>query len=86
MTVSLPHPTHTAAIPAANLKVEERTLKGSYIGSAVPTRDIPRFLALYRQGKLPIDRLISDRLRLDQINEGFDRLASGDAVRQMIVF
>ena len=86
VTVSLPHPTHTAAVPAANLTVEERTLKGSYIGSAVPTRDIPRFLALYRQGKLPIDRLISDRLRLDQINEGFDRLASGDAVRQMIVF
>jgi alcohol dehydrogenase len=86
VTVSLPHPTHTVQIPAAHLVVEERTLKGSYIGSAVPTRDVPRYLALYRTGRLPIDRLLSERLRLEEINEGFDRLAAGDTVRQVITF
>ena len=65
---------------------EERTLRGSYLGSCVPARDVPRFVELYRAGRLPIDRLLSHRLELEQINEGFDRLASGHALRQVIVF
>ena len=68
------------------MTAEERTLKGSYPGSAVPTSDIPRYIALYRTGRLPKDRLITHRLSLDEINAGFDRLASGEAVRQAILF
>ena len=64
----------------------ERTLKGSYLGSSVPERDIPRFIALYEAGRLPVDRLLTHRLALEEINEGFDRLARGEAVRQAIVF
>jgi len=69
-----------------NLVAEERTLKGSYLGSAVPARDIPHYIDLYKAGRLPVDKLITHRLKLDQINEGFDRLASGEAVRQVILF
>jgi alcohol dehydrogenase len=65
---------------------EERTLKGSYIGTCVPARDLPRFVALYRAGRLPVDRLMSGRLRLEDINDGFDRLHTGEAVRQVVVF
>jgi alcohol dehydrogenase len=65
---------------------EERTLKGSYLGSSVPERDIPRFIALYEAGRLPVDRLLTHHLALEEINEGFDRLARGEAVRQAIVF
>ena len=61
-------------------------MKGSYIGTCVPTRDIPRYVGLYRAGKLPVDRLMSGKLTLDQINEGFDRLHEGKAVRQVIEF
>jgi alcohol dehydrogenase len=86
VTAGLPNHAHTMALSPVNLVAEERTLKGSYIGSCVPLRDLPRYIALYRQGKLPVDRLLSDRLKLDQINEGFDRLAEGKAVRQVIVF
>ncbi|MBI4292590.1 MAG: zinc-dependent alcohol dehydrogenase family protein [Betaproteobacteria bacterium] len=86
VTVSLPPPTHTFNVPAVNLVVEERTLKGSYLGSAVPARDIPNFIALYRAGRLPVDRLVTHRIGLDEINLGFDRLANGEAVRQVIVF
>ena len=68
-----------------NLVAEERTLKGSYVGSCVPSRDIPRFISLYQQGLLPVDRLMSERIGLDQINEGFDRLADGGTVRQIVV-
>ena len=47
---------------------------------------IPRYIALYRQGRLPVDRLLSGRLKLEDINLGFDRLAEGKAVRQVVVF
>jgi len=85
VTASLPHPSHTVAIPATHLVAEERTLKGSYIGGCVPARDIPRFIALYQQGLLPVDRLLSERIALRDINEGFDRLADGVSVRQILV-
>ncbi|HYD36974.1 MAG TPA: zinc-binding dehydrogenase, partial [Allosphingosinicella sp.] len=86
VTAGLPPPTATMPLPAVNLVAEERTLKGSYIGTAVPSRDIPRYIQLYRRGRLPIDRLMSGTLALDDINEGFDRLHDGKAIRQVVVF
>jgi alcohol dehydrogenase len=84
ITAGLPPPTATFPLPVVSLVAEERTLKGSYIGSSVPTRDIPRYIALYRAGKLPIDRLLSGSIRLDGINAGFDLLREGKAVRQLV--
>jgi alcohol dehydrogenase len=86
VTAGLPPPGATFALPAVNLVAEERTLKGSYIGTCVPSRDVPRYLALYRQGRLPVDRLLTGRLALDDINHGFDLLHEGRAVRQVVVF
>lgn len=86
ITVGLPDPAQQLQIPAVSLVAEERTLRGSYLGSGVPVRDIPRYVALYRAGKLPVDRLLTHRLSLDEINTGFDRLANGEAVRQVVVF
>jgi len=54
------------------------------MGSCVPKRDIPRFIALYQRGKLPVDRLRSGSIRLEQINDGFDRLADGAVLRQVL--
>jgi alcohol dehydrogenase len=85
VTGSLPHPDARFSLPATNLVAEERTLKGSYIGSCVPGRDIPRYIALYRQGLLPVDRLLSERIGLADINAGFDRLADGATVRQVLL-
>lgn len=85
VTAGLPPPQQTLALPIVNLVAEERTVKGSYIGTCVPMRDLPRYVALYRQGRLPVDRLKTGTLRLEQINEGFDRLREGKAVRQVIV-
>jgi alcohol dehydrogenase len=88
MTVTAGLPPAGSALPVnvVQLVGEERTLKGSYMGSCVPSRDIPRYIQLYREGRLPVDRLLSATLTLDQINEGFDRLHHGQAVRQVIVF
>jgi alcohol dehydrogenase len=86
VTAGLPPPTATFPLPPVNLVAEERTVKGSYIGTCVPSRDIPRFIALYRQGRLPVDRLLTGRLALDEINRGFDLLHEGKAVRQVVMF
>lgn len=86
VTIGAPHPDRIFSIPAIDLVVGERTLKGSYTGSAVPRRDIPRFLALYQAGLLPADHLITGSIALEQINEGFDDLASAKAVRQLVRF
>lgn len=85
VTVGLPASSQNLSLPVWHMVAEERTLKGSYLGSCVPRRDIQRFIDLHRNGRLPIDKLLTGRLPLDQINEGFDRLARGEAVRQVIV-
>ena len=84
VTVGLPAAIQTLNTPVWHLVAEERTLKGSYLGSCVPRRDLGRFIALYRQGKLPVDRLLTGRLKLEEINEGFDRLQRGEAIRQIV--
>jgi len=86
VTVGLPHPSKTLSIPAVSLVAEERTLRGSYLGSCVPALDVPRYVELYQAGRLPVEKLLTHRIALDEINEGFDRLARGEAVRQAVVF
>jgi alcohol dehydrogenase len=84
VTAGLPPPTAMFSIPAVSLVAEERTIRGSYLGSAVPVRDIPRFIALQRRGRLPVEKLITHRLKLDEINTGMDRLRDGTAIRQIV--
>jgi Zn-dependent alcohol dehydrogenase len=86
VTAGLPHPNATWPMPSTHLVAEERTIKGSYIGTCVPSRDLPRYIDLYRAGKLPVNKLMSGRMKLDQINEGFDLLHEGKAVRQVVTF
>lgn len=86
VTAGLAPPSAQFALSPVKLVAEERTLKGSYIGSCVPQRDIPKFIRWYREGRLPVDQLLAERLRLEELNAGFDRLASGNTVRQVVVF
>lgn len=86
LTVGLPGPKNQLSIPALSLTAEERTIKGSFMGTAVPRRDIPRLIQLYQAGLLPIDLLITRTIALEEINSAFDALAQGDAERQIIHF
>ena len=86
VTVGLPAPNKMFSIPALSIVAEERTIKGSYMGGCIPRRDVPRFIGMYQAGILPVDKLQTHTLRLEQINEGFDRLAQAEAVRQIIDF
>jgi alcohol dehydrogenase len=86
VTAGLPPPSANFSFAQVGLVAEERTIKGSYIGTCVPVRDLPRYIALFRQGRMPVDKLLTGRLKLDEINEGFDRLHEGKAIRQVVVF
>jgi alcohol dehydrogenase len=86
VVASLPDPKLTFGLPISSMVSDERGIVGSYMGSCVPKRDVPRFIDLYRQGRLPVNRLRSGTVTLDTINEGFDRLARGETVRDILVF
>jgi Zn-dependent alcohol dehydrogenase len=85
VTVGLPNPSESLEINALSLVADAKTLMGSYMGSSIPARDIPRYLALWRAGRLPVERLLTSVSPLSQINELMDKLASGQAIRQVIV-
>jgi alcohol dehydrogenase len=84
ITVGLPNPAERLSIPAVSLVADAKTLMGSYMGSSVPRRDIPRYIALWRAGRLPVDRLMTSVSPLSDINTLLDDLADGRAVRQII--
>jgi len=76
----------TAAYDPTVLAHDSRSIVGSKMGSSVPAIDVPAFAALYTQGLLKLDELISGRYPLEQINEAVASTASGSALRNVIVF
>ncbi len=86
VTVGLPAPEAMARISPLSLTAGARTVVGSYLGSAVPERDIPRYVALWREGRLPLESLVSARITLPELNVAMDRLAAGQELRQLVVF
>ncbi|MCX7211555.1 MAG: zinc-dependent alcohol dehydrogenase family protein [Burkholderiales bacterium] len=85
VSAGLPNPAAIWPLQAVSMIAEERTIKGSYIGSCVPSRDVPRFVAMFRAGRLPVDQLLSETIGLVDLNPALDRLARGESVRQVIV-
>jgi alcohol dehydrogenase len=85
VTAGLSHPQALFSVPHVGIVAEERSIKGSYLGSCVPARDIPRYIEWYQSGRLPVDRLLSGTLALADINLGFDRLERGEVLRQTVL-
>ncbi|MEL7188117.1 MAG: zinc-binding dehydrogenase [Pseudomonadota bacterium] len=85
VTVGLPHPDEKLDIPALSLVADGKTLQGSYMGSCIPSRDIPRFIGLWKAGRLPVERLLTSVSPLSEINALMDKLAKGEAVRQIVL-
>ncbi|GHO51323.1 zinc-binding dehydrogenase [Ktedonospora formicarum] len=86
IAIGIPPSDRFLSLHAAAIVVHEKSLLGSFMGSAVPRRDISRLAHLYQAGKLPLDELLSPSITLEEINIGFDRLAQGVAIRQLIRF
>ncbi|HET7668633.1 MAG TPA: alcohol dehydrogenase catalytic domain-containing protein [Mycobacterium sp.] len=86
VTVGLPSPDARITVSPLGFVAEGRSLIGSYLGSAVPSHDIPHFVGLWRSGRLPVEKLVSSTITLEEVNAGMDQLADGHAVRQLINF
>lgn len=84
VAVGLPDPSHRSSLPAVTLTGEARVLRGSYMGSAAPARDIPRLIRLWKAGKLPVERLHTGDVALAGLPAALDDLAAGRAVRQLL--
>ena len=64
--------------------VFEQRIQGSLFGSCNPFRDIPMLLRLHEEGRLELDRLITRRYSLDQVNEGYRDQAAGETIRGLL--
>jgi len=76
----------STGFPGAFLTLREKNVVGSYYGSTSTRRDFPLFLDLYMAGKLKLEELISREYTLDEINEAYQVLLTGDVARGVIVF
>ena len=85
VAAGLPNPTKQVNISHFLLSAQERTLKGSYMGSCIPSRDIPRLLKMYQRGNLAVDKLASDVISFDDLNEAFDLMGKGAALRNVLI-
>lgn len=86
VAVGLGNPADTARVNPLAVVAQSKTIIGSYLGSGDPAQDVPEYVELWRQGRLPIEKLVSATITLDQVNRAMDDLASGAALRQIIAF
>jgi alcohol dehydrogenase len=84
VVAGLPQAQASFSFNQCDLVGQEKSIRGSYMGSCVPVRDIPRFIRLYREGRLPVDRLIDGHIGFEQLNAGFDKLQDVKAIRQIL--
>lgn len=83
VSVGLPHPEQELTVQALQFAGTGKRLLGSYMGDAVPSRDIPVYLDLWRSGSLPVELLHTDTRPLSDLNESLDALAEGRVVRRI---
>ena len=78
-------PPHTVNVLGADF-LQEKRIQGCSMGSNRFRVDMPRYVEFYLQGRLHLDEMISQRIKLEQINEAFETLETGDIARSVIVF
>ena len=86
VAVGIPPVGETADIPAPSLPREEKVVTGSFYGSCRPQVDMPLVVELYMEGKLDLDALITRTFALDEINEAFAAMITGEVARGVIRF
>lgn len=82
--IGIPAEDAVVPLPALSMPRMERRVLGSIYGSSKPERDFPATLELYRSGRLPLDRLVSHRLPLDEVTRGFELMRDGSALRVVL--
>lgn len=84
--VGVPTPEMTIEMPLLDLFSRGGALKSSWYGDCLPERDFPTLIGLYRQGRLPLDRFVTERIGLDQVERAFAEMHTGDVLRSVVVW
>jgi S-(hydroxymethyl)mycothiol dehydrogenase len=83
--VGCPRPEMTLELPLLDLFGRGGALKSSWYGDCLPSRDFPTLATLFRQGRLPLDRFVTETIGLDDVEEAFARMQRGDVLRSVVV-
>ena len=83
--VGVPRPTDVIELPFIELFGRGGALKSSWYGDCLPSRDFPMLIDLYRQGRLDLDRFVSEEIGLDDIEAAFHKMEAGDVLRSVVV-
>ena len=83
--VGVPNPTMRIELPMIEVFGRGGTLKSSWYGDCLPERDFPMLIDLYLQGRLDLDRFVSETIDLDQVEEAFHRMERGEVIRAVVV-
>jgi S-(hydroxymethyl)mycothiol dehydrogenase len=83
--VGVPTPDMTLEMPLVDFFSRGGSLKSSWYGDCLPERDFPTLVALYQQGRLPLERFVSERIKLDEVEEAFHTMHRGEVLRSVVV-
>jgi len=83
--VGVPRPEMTLELPMLDVFGRGGALKSSWYGDCLPTRDFPTMIALYRQGRLPLDRFVSENIGIGDIEAAFTKMQQGEVLRSVVV-
>jgi S-(hydroxymethyl)mycothiol dehydrogenase len=83
--VGVPTPDMKLEMPLIDFFSRGGALKSSWYGDCLPERDFPALVDLYEQGRLPLDKFVSERIKLDQVEEAFDTMHRGEVLRSVVV-
>ena len=84
--VGVPTPDMTLEMPLVDFFSRGGSLKSSWYGDCLPERDFPTLISLYRQGRLPLEKFVSERITLDQVEDAFHSMHAGEVLRSVVVF
>jgi len=84
--VGVPTPDMRLDMPLVDFFSRGGSLKSSWYGDCLPERDFPTYIDLYRQGRLPLEKFVSERIALDGVEEAFHKMHSGEVLRSVVVW
>ena len=83
--VGAPNPEATLELPMIEVFGRGGSLKSSWYGDCLPSRDFPMLIDLYLQGRLDLDRFVSETIALDEVEEAFHKMERGEVLRSVVV-
>ena len=83
--VGVPTPDMTLEMPLVDFFSRGGSLKSSWYGDCLPERDFPTLISLYLQGRLPLEKFVSERIGLDGIEDAFHKMHAGEVLRSVVV-